>query len=175
MRILVTGFIAFALWSALSTYIYVCKIRGLCYEPTSVQFETISSKNVSNTDSLDKIKPVPRIAMPVNLTVNFAFDKSEFTSDSKSDSYFNSSDSFLIQNSNSIISITGHTDAIGTDAYNQALGMRRAERLQQYFESKGIISSKIIINSKGEKEPVSDNSTAAGRTKNRRAVITINK
>jgi len=175
MRILVTGFIAFALWSALSTYIYVCKIRGLCYEPTSVQFETVSPTVANTSDSLNKVKPVPRVVMPANLTVNFAFDKSDFASDSKSDSYFNSSDSFLLQNSNSKINITGHTDAIGTDAYNQALGMRRAARVQQYFESKGINSSKISISSKGEKEPVSDNSTETGRSKNRRAVITINK
>ena len=175
MRILVTGFIAFALWSALSTYIYVCKIRGLCYEPIGMQFDTSSSKTVSSGDTLSKKKPEVKVVLPQNLTINFAFDKSDFSPDSKSDKYFESSDSFLVQNLSSKINITGHTDAIGSDSYNQALGLRRAERMQQYFESKGIKAEKITVDSRGEKDPVSDNSTSAGRAKNRRAVITINK
>jgi len=175
MRILVTGFIAFALWSALSTYIYVCKIRGLCFEPIGAQVDTLSPKTDNSNGDLTKFKAAAKVIMPEDLVIYFAFDKSDFTSEAKSETYFSSTDSFLIQNSNSNIRITGHTDAIGTDAYNQALGMRRAQRMQKYFESKGIISSKISITSKGEKEPVSDNSTETGRSKNRRAVITINK
>ena len=175
MRILVTGFIAFALWSALSTYIYVCKIRGLCFEPTGMQVDTLSPKTDNSNGDVNKLKAAVKVIMPEDMIIYFAFDKSDFTSDAKSETYFSSTDSFLIQNLNSKISITGHTDAVGSDEYNQSLGLRRAQKMQQYFESKGIISSKIIINSKGEKEPASNNSTETGRSKNRRAVITINK
>jgi len=167
MRILVSGFITFALWSALSTYIYVCKIKGLCYEPVVTQVVLV------DTASTPLI--IKKTVMPENLTIHFAFDKSNFTADANSDMYFSKSDSFLIQNLQARIRITGHTDAIGTDEYNQALGLRRARTLQQYFEAKGISPDKISIESKGEKEPASDNSTKEGRASNRRAIITINK
>jgi OOP family OmpA-OmpF porin len=72
-----------------------------------------------------------------------------------------------------MLSITGHTDAIGSDEYNQALGYRRAKSVQHYFESKGIPANKIIIESKGEKEPADNNSSVTGRANNRRTIITI--
>ena len=48
-----------------------------------------------------------------------------------------------------------------------------AQSVQHYFESNGYAANKIIIESKGEKEPVDNNGTEAGRAANRRAVITI--
>jgi outer membrane protein OmpA-like peptidoglycan-associated protein len=47
--------------------------------------------------------------------------------------------------------------------------------MQHYFERKGILSNKIIIESRGEKDPADDNNTSAGRANNRRTVITIKK
>jgi outer membrane protein OmpA-like peptidoglycan-associated protein len=47
--------------------------------------------------------------------------------------------------------------------------------MQHYFESKGILANKIIIESMGEKEPAGNNNTTSGRANNRRAVITIKK
>lgn len=169
MRILLTGFIVFALWSALSTYIYVCKIKGLCYESIAMQSAAIAS------DTLAKPRAEEKLIVPDNLVVHFAFDKSDFVSNAESDKYFNESNSFLVRDSKASMTITGHTDAIGTDLYNQALGYRRAQRLQQYFETKGIPANKISIESKGEKEPADDNNTVTGRANNRRAVITIKK
>ena len=175
MRILVVGFIAFSIWSGISTYIYVCKIKGLCYEPISMKSDTLMTKALITDDNPKKSQAPVKATMPENLTIHFAFDKSNFTADANSDMYFSKSDSFLIQNLHARINITGHTDAIGTDEYNQALGLRRARTLQQYFEAKGISPDKITIESKGEKEPASDNSTKEGRASNRRAIITINK
>jgi outer membrane protein OmpA-like peptidoglycan-associated protein len=175
MRILVIGFVAFSIWSAISTYIYVCKIKGLCYEPIGMQIGVTNQKDVVATDTIAKPAAPEQAVSPKNLVIYFAFDKSEFTTDAETDKYFNESNSFLTQNSQARLSITGHTDAIGTDEYNQALGYRRAQRMQHYFESKGMPSNKLIIESKGEKEPADNNNTIAGRANNRRAVITITK
>jgi len=71
------------------------------------------------------------------------------------------------------ISITGHTDAVGTDEYNQALGTRRAESSQTYFIEKGIPRDKIISESRGEKEPADNNNTTEGRANNRRTLTVI--
>jgi OmpA-OmpF porin, OOP family len=66
---------------------------------------------------------------------------------------------------------TGHTDSIGTNAYNQRLSERRAAAVKQYLESKGMPGSKITTIGKGETQPVATNKTAAGRQKNRRVDI----
>jgi OOP family OmpA-OmpF porin len=66
---------------------------------------------------------------------------------------------------------TGHTDNVGTDAYNQKLSERRAAAVKEYLASKGIPSSKITTIGKGESQPVATNKTAEGRQKNRRVDI----
>ena len=66
---------------------------------------------------------------------------------------------------------TGHTDNIGTDAYNQKLSERRAAAVKEYLASKGIPSSKITTIGKGESQPVATNKTKEGRQKNRRVDI----
>ena len=66
---------------------------------------------------------------------------------------------------------TGHTDNVGTDAYNQKLSERRAAAVKEYLVSKGIPSSKITTIGKGEAQPVATNKTKEGRQKNRRVDI----
>jgi len=66
---------------------------------------------------------------------------------------------------------TGHTDSIGSDAYNQRLSERRAAAVKAYLESRGIPASKITTIGKGESQPVATNKTAEGRQKNRRVDI----
>ena len=66
---------------------------------------------------------------------------------------------------------TGHTDSIGSDAYNQKLSERRAAAVKDYLVSKGIAASKVTTIGKGESQPVATNKTAEGRQKNRRVDI----
>ena len=66
---------------------------------------------------------------------------------------------------------TGHTDSIGTDAYNQRLSERRAAAVKDYLVSKGIPAAKITTIGKGESQPVATNKTGEGRQKNRRVDI----
>jgi OOP family OmpA-OmpF porin len=66
---------------------------------------------------------------------------------------------------------TGHTDSIGTAAYNQRLSERRANAVKEYLVSKGIAASKITTIGKGKTQPVATNKTAEGRQKNRRVDI----
>jgi OmpA-OmpF porin, OOP family len=175
MKFLLIGFLAFSIWSALSAYIYVCKIKGLCYEPISMQVAAVDPKEVITGDTVHKPVVPDQAVIPKTLIIHFAFDKSEFNSDSETDKYFDKSNAYLDQNLQARLSITGYTDAIGSMEYNQALGYRRAQTLQHYFESKGMQPNKIIIESKGEQEPADDNSSSAGRAINRRTVINIKK
>jgi OOP family OmpA-OmpF porin len=66
---------------------------------------------------------------------------------------------------------TGHTDSIGTEAYNQKLSERRAAAVKDYLVSKGIPASKITTIGKGKTQPVATNKTKEGRQKNRRVDI----
>jgi len=72
-----------------------------------------------------------------------------------------------------VIIAVGHTDSIGSDAYNQRLSVRRAEAVKAYLVSKGIERNRVYTEGKGEKQPVADNRTAAGRAKNRRVEIEV--
>ena len=167
MRILLIGFFAFLCWSAFSTYIYVCKIKGLCYQTEQTLVEEVKPDN--------SIKPLvaEKMATPEDLVIYFAFDKSDFIADAEASEYFDTSNSFLNNNPEAMLNITGHTDAVGTMDYNQALGLRRAQTMNRYFVSKGIAASRIGIESKGEEQPASDNKSKEGTAKNRRSVITI--
>jgi OOP family OmpA-OmpF porin len=72
-----------------------------------------------------------------------------------------------------VIIAVGHTDSIGTDAYNQKLSVRRAEAVKAYLVSKNIEKNRVYTEGKGEKQPVADNKTAEGRAKNRRVEIEV--
>src|SRR5258708_34393629 len=66
---------------------------------------------------------------------------------------------------------TGHTDAIGSEKYNQRLSERRAAAVKDYLVSKGIPASKVTTIGKGKSQPVATTKTAEGRQKNRRVDI----
>ena len=72
-----------------------------------------------------------------------------------------------------VIVAVGHTDSVGSDAYNQKLSERRAQAVKAYLESKGIDKSRVYTEGKGEKQPVADNKTKEGRAKNRRVEIEV--
>ena len=72
-----------------------------------------------------------------------------------------------------VIIAVGHTDAVGTDGYNQKLSIRRADAVKNFLVGKGIEKNRIYTEGKGEKQPVADNKTAEGRSKNRRVEVEV--
>ncbi len=72
-----------------------------------------------------------------------------------------------------VIIAVGHTDSDGGDAANQKLSVSRAEAVKAYLVSKGIEKNRVYTEGKGEKQPVADNKTKDGKTKNRRVEIEV--
>lgn len=72
-----------------------------------------------------------------------------------------------------VVIAVGHTDSVGADAYNQKLSIKRAEAVKAYLVSRGIETSRVYTEGKGEKQPIADNKTATGRTQNRRVEIEV--
>lgn len=79
----------------------------------------------------------------------------------------------LKQNPDMRVEVDGHTDSVGSDAYNQRLSEKRAQAVKNYLMHQGIESSRISVEGFGESKPVASNSTADGRAKNRRAEIVV--
>lgn len=80
---------------------------------------------------------------------------------------------YLDHVSDAKISSVGHTDNVGDRTINIKLGKNRADFAKQYLSNNGIAQDKIETTSKGPDEPIADNATADGKSKNRRTVITL--
>lgn len=72
------------------------------------------------------------------------------------------------------INVVGHTDNTGVAATNMRLGQNRADFAKAYFMRNGISEAKINTSSKGQTDPIENNATEEGRSKNRRTVVTLN-
>jgi peptidoglycan-associated lipoprotein len=103
--------------------------------------------------------------------IHFAFDKSELTDSAKA--ILDEKVALFRANPTMSITILGHTDNAGTDAYNMALGTRRAQAATSYIVSRGIEASRVIVGSRGESQPITDSRTEAGDALNRRAMFRL--
>lgn len=77
------------------------------------------------------------------------------------------------ENVNVYLEIQGHTDSVGPEAYNDALGAARAEAVRRSLSRHGIALNRMATISYGEEAPVASNATAEGRAQNRRVAIVV--
>ena len=120
-----------------------------------------------------KPAPAPAVATKVTYAADafFDFDKSVLKPEGKAklDDLASKVKDINLE----VIIAVGHTDSVGSDAYNQKLSMRRSEAVKAYLVSKGIEKNRVYTEGKGEKQPVADNKTKEGRAKNRRVEIEV--
>jgi outer membrane protein OmpA-like peptidoglycan-associated protein len=167
MRILITGFFALVIWSFLSMWLYVDILKPATRKQVVVR--PAEETRSREADSLAKLYAT----MPRELKITFDFDKTNLIVDPEDDRSISEFKAWLDKYPTAVVTVTGHTDFIGTPEYNMKLGLERAEIVKKYLEEKGIPSEKMITSSMGENKPVADHITAEGRAKNRRTEVTI--
>lgn len=79
----------------------------------------------------------------------------------------------LNQYPSTMIDVVGHTDSVGTEAYNLKLSQDRAQAVSSYLIGKGVLSSRLVVRGVGEAFPIASNDTETGRAQNRRVEILI--
>ncbi|MGF1525609.1 MAG: OmpA family protein [Candidatus Competibacterales bacterium] len=128
--------------------------------------------------------PIPPPAPPVEETpgpffvslgsdANFDFDRSDLRAEGQANirQLVNEMQRPDIQVA--AVEIVGHTDSVGTEAYNQALSERRARSAADFMASLGVPSAIIATDGRGELQPIASNATPEGRARNRRVDITV--
>jgi outer membrane protein OmpA-like peptidoglycan-associated protein len=117
-------------------------------------------------------KPTPAPVRKIVLRgVNFDFDKSNIRADARP--ILDEAIKTLSGEPDINISVEGHTDDVGTDAYNEKLSLRRAHAVADYLRKGGIAASRMTVAGYGESKPVASNATADGRAQNRRVELRI--
>jgi len=120
---------------------------------------------------VDVVRKGDNITLDMPGGVTFAFNSSDLNSQ-----FYPVLDKVaatLAEYDKTVIEVAGHTDSVGSDAYNQQLSERRASSVAAYLGSHGVQQARMVTIGAGEVHPVASNDTEDGRAQNRRVEITI--
>lgn len=117
--------------------------------------------------------PLPKEETIVIRNVHFEFDKATLTAADRAQ-LDTVATRLKTEATTARLSVSGHTDSVGRDAYNQRLSEQRAKAVTDYLVSSGVPRASVAsVKGMGEAQPVADNNTADGRAMNRRTEILI--
>ncbi|TXR39829.1 OmpA family protein [Ectopseudomonas oleovorans] len=136
-----------------------CWVHGAEAQQVAVVEEEVMVEEVAVAE--------PAEAVRVELDVKFDFDKAQVKQESYGD--IKALADFMKQYPQTSTVVEGHTDSVGSDAYNQGLSERRANAVREVLVNQyGVESGRVQAVGYGESRPVADNATAEGRAINRR-------
>ncbi len=102
------------------------------------------------------------------------FDTNKYNINANSEVLLNKLSGILLEYPDTNVLVVGHTDSTGADEYNMTLSKNRAFAVTNYFtQTKGLAATRFTTNWFGEEQPIADNNTVEGRSKNRRVNIAI--
>jgi len=146
--------------------------RGLAKEAESCRPAAMVTPPPQPPQALAPAAPAPAARQPISFhSVLFDFDKSNLKPEAMVE--LDRAVKIMRDNPDVMLELQGNTDNVGTEAYNQALGKRRADAVFNYMEAKGIDPNRLKQVSFGEGKPVASNATDAGRAQNRRVELFI--
>ena len=111
------------------------------------------------------------IAVTFDSGILFPFDSAQLTPEARSN-LRKLADSLQAEARTDVM-ILGHTDSDGSGSYNQDLSERRGRSAEDYLESLGVASARLVSRGRGESEPIASNGTEEGRQQNRRVEVAI--
>lgn len=120
-----------------------------------------------------KVELTPVAAGEQFVFENVFFDFDKFDLKSESMTSLKRLQKFLLENANVNILISGHTDNIGNLGYNQTLSLQRAKSVQNFLVKTGLHPGRVMVEGKGDKEPLVPNSSPENQALNRRITIKI--
>jgi outer membrane protein OmpA-like peptidoglycan-associated protein len=103
--------------------------------------------------------------------IHFEFNKFDISNEAKA--ALDAKIAVARSNPSMTIIMLGYTDVVGTDAYNMALGTRRAQAAKEYIVSQGIATNRVIIETRGERMQTPNSAGEAGEAENRRAIFRL--
>ena len=109
--------------------------------------------------------------LKVNIPSDISFDTGSATIKPNMRSVLDPFANSLKDDPNARVTIVGHTDSTGSDAVNNPLSIERAQSVRDYLAARGVSPARVEVAGRGEREPVADNNSDAGRAKNRRVEI----
>jgi len=120
-----------------------------------------------------KVETMPDHVVRITMTSQTAFDTNSTTIKPGFDATMDKLADVVVRYGKTTLTVVGHTDNVGSDAYNQKLSERRAASVAQYLESKRVAPVRLAVSGKGETAPAASNATEAGRQQNRRVEIYV--
>ena len=120
-----------------------------------------------------RIEKLPNDVVRVTMTNQTAFDTDSTAIKPGFNTTLDKLADVVVRYNKTSLTVVGHTDNVGSDAYNQKLSERRALSVAQYLEQKRVNSMRLAISGKGESMPVAANSSDSGRQANRRVEIYV--
>ena len=120
---------------------------------------------------VDVVREGDHITLDMPEAITFAFNSS--TLNRNAYAVLDSVAETLREYDQTMIEVSGHTDSIGSDAYNDKLSRQRAQSVANYLTGRGISGQRLIITGAGERYPIASNDTEACRAENRRVEMTI--
>lgn len=164
------------------SWVFVLGLLGaLQAEPMKYRTDMTGRHNVTPEEIISALGPQVRTRgiqtrglqpglATIALTVNFAFDSAELSPEALPTLESLGKALQSPQLAPYRIRIEGHTDSVGSPAYNEQLSQRRAERVKTYLTQHfHITPDHLVVEGRGEREPIADNQTSDGRQTNRRA------
>lgn len=120
-----------------------------------------------------RVEKLPNQVVRVTMTSQTAFDTDSTAIKPSFQSTLDKLADVVVRYNKTTLTVVGHTDNVGTAAYNQRLSERRAVSVAEYFASRRVDALRLATAGKGEAEPVETNATDAGRRANRRVEIYV--
>lgn len=120
---------------------------------------------------VDVVRDGDNITLDMPEAITFAFNSS--TLNQRAYGVLDRVADTLREYDQTLVEVAGHTDSVGSEAYNQRLSEQRAQAVANYLTSRGISGQRLMVFGAGEMHPIASNETDAGRAENRRVELTI--